>query len=98
MSVRSEPPRPSIDVRNVRPLRMPVGVAGLVGVKRSVRKPSVSTIQVLVEARLETRAAGGVRRGIVVLHVEQMRGQNKTVPHVLRNNSRDEGVLLRPVL
>ena len=72
-----------VDVRNVGPLGVPVGVAGLVCVEGAVREASVSSIHLLLKTLLETRAAGRVRGAIVVLHSEQVGRQDKVVPRVL---------------
>lgn len=73
-----------VDARNVGALRVPVGIAaGLVCVERAVRKASVS-IHLLLEALLETRSARGVGGAVVVLHSEEVRGQDEIVPRVLR--------------
>lgn len=85
-----------VDVRNVGPLWVPVGVTGLVCVEGAVRKTSVSSVHLLLEALLETRSAGRVRCTVVMLHSEQVRRQDKIVPRVLRYGSRGEGVLLSP--
>ena len=67
----------------VRPLRMPVGIAGLVGRKGTVRKTGVDSIHLLGEGRLQPRPAWGIRGTIVMLHTEKMRGQ-EAVPRTLR--------------
>lgn len=46
---------------------------------------------------LQTRTARRVLGGIVVLHSEEVRGQ-EAVPRVLGEDSRSDGVILRPVL
>jgi hypothetical protein len=46
---------------------------------------------------LQTGSARGVRGAVVVLHAEEVRGQ-EIVPRVLGEDCRGDGVLLRPVL
>jgi acyl-CoA hydrolase len=75
---------------------VPVGITGLVCVEGAVRKTSVSSVHLLLEALLETRSAGRVRCAVVMLHSEQVGRQDKIVPRVLRYGSRGEGVLLSP--
>jgi hypothetical protein len=62
---------------------MPVGVA-LVGAECTVGKARVTPIHLLREGRLQSRPARGVRGVIVVLHSEEVRGQDEAVPRVLR--------------
>ncbi|KAA8617544.1 RNA-binding protein [Pyrenophora tritici-repentis] len=73
-----------VDGHVVRPLRVPVAVAGLVRSKGTVGEAMVTAVHLPVEARLEARAAGGIVGAILLLHCEKMRGQAEAVPRVLR--------------
>jgi len=94
-----------VDGRNVGPLRVPVGIACLVRVEGSVGEARISPVHVLVVLLLllllllllMTGSARSVRGAVVVLHSEEVRGQ-EVVPRVLGEDSRCDGVLLRPVL
>lgn len=70
---RSKPA--SIDRHVVGTLRVPVGIAWLVGSERAVREAVVTAVHLPLEARLEARPAGGIRGRVVLLHAEQMRRQ-----------------------
>lgn len=73
-----------IDGHVVRPLRVSVAIAGLVRSEGAVREAVVTAVHLPVEARLETRTAGGVRGAVVLLHTEEVRRQTEAVPRVLR--------------
>lgn len=82
MAARSKPI--GIDGHVVGTLRVPVGIAWLVRSECAVREPVVTTVDLPLEARLETRPAWGVLGGFVLLHAEKMRGQAQAVPRILR--------------
>lgn len=74
-----------VDRHVVRPLRVPVAIAGLVRREGAVRKAVMTAaVHLPVEARLETGSAGSVRGALVLLHTEKMRGQTEAVPRALR--------------
>lgn len=61
---------------------MPVGVAWLIRGEGAVRETVVSSIDLPLEAGVETRSARGTLV-TVVLHTEHMRRQTEAVPRVL---------------
>lgn len=79
---------PSVNGWDVGPLRVSVGITSdrrLVGMEGPVRESSVTTVhRLLAEVRLQSRSTGSIWRGIVMLHTEQVRGQDKAVPRALR--------------
>jgi hypothetical protein len=83
VAARSEPV--GVDGHVVGTLRVSVGIARawLICGECAVREAVVATVDLPLEARLETRPAGGILSGLV-LHAEKMRGQAQAVPRVLR--------------
>lgn len=60
----------SINGHVVRPVGMPIGIAWLVRRESAMREAMMSSIHLTLEARLQTRATGGIRSALVLLHPE----------------------------